>query len=154
MTRLSAAILATLCLAVPASAQVLPGFAGNWEGDGTLTRAGEPAQTFRCRLRIVPLELREAQFVGRCVTAQGSQSVNYTLTESPDGALVATDRRPLPDTRPAELTGTASIGQLRFSDESGAGVTLIRAGETLRFEIAGEDEAGRVRGAAVLQLRD
>ncbi|WP_370206696.1 hypothetical protein [Pararhodobacter marinus] len=154
MTRSAAAFLALLCLAAQAQAQVLPDFAGNWDGDGTLTRAGEPAQTFRCRLRIVPLDPREAQFVGRCVTAQGSQSVNYTLTERADGTLIATDRRPLPDTRPTELTGTASAGQLRFSGEDGAGVTLTRDGERLQFLIAGTDDAGPVRGEAVLHMRD
>lgn len=151
-------LILTAVLAAPLQAQTLPGYTGQWQGEGTLTLADEPEQRFQCRLRLNPLDAQGAaarsQLVGRCATAQGSQSVNVTLTEAPDGSLTALSRTESAEAPPAPLTGIASAERLTLEGSEGQRITLAREGAVLRFTLSGQDRNGPTRGEAVLHLRD
>ena len=144
-------------LASPLHAQTLPVFNGEWQGEGTLILGTEPEQRFQCRLRFTPLDAQGAaarsQFVGRCATAQASQSVNYTLIEAPDGSLRAEARGPLDGDLPASLQGETASGALSLRGDEDARMVLQPEGAALRFTLEGHDSRGPARGTALLQRR-
>ena len=151
-------LLLTLTLTTPLAAQTLPAFSGDWQGEGALTLGAEPEQRFQCRLRFTPLEPQGAaarsQFVGRCATAQGSQSVNYTLIEAQDGTLTAEARSTPEGELPDTLQGEASGGGLTLRGTETARLSLQPEGDSLRFTLEGHDSRGPARGTALLQRRE
>lgn len=146
--------LALALLAAPAAALTLPQFEGEWQGEGTLTLGDEPAQRFRCRLRLRQTHPGESVFQGRCATAQAAQSFTYMLREAPDGALSGENRASVEDNLPATLTGEAGEGLLHLEGGEGGLFEMRREGDAMRFILAGHDSRGPARGEAVLQLRD
>lgn len=141
-------------LAVPADATTLESLQGQWRGEGALTLGSEPEQRLRCQIRLSPVQGGEVFFVGRCATAQGSQSFTYMLRESADGAVEAENRAEGESDLPARMEGRAEPGLVRFQSETGALFELRRDGETLRLIIAGNDSRGPSRGEALLTLRE
>ncbi len=146
--------LALLLLATPAAALSLGGFSGRWQGEGELVLGDEPAQRFRCQIRLREIASGESFFSGRCATAQAAQSFTYMLFEAPDGALRAENRAETESDLPAEMRGRAASDLLRFDAENGALFELRRSGADLRFVIAGTDSRGPARGEALLSPRE
>ena len=151
-------LLLTLAFTTPLHAQTLPAFTGQWQGEGTLTLGTEPAQRFQCRLRFNPLDAQGAvarsQFVGRCATAQGSQSVNYTLIETADGTLTAEARGATEGDLPPTLQGRAEANALTLRGENDARMSLTRDGAALAFTLEGHDARGPAGGQARLLARE
>jgi len=156
-------VLAALLLATPAPAQNLPGFEGQWQGEGRLVLGDEPEQRFRCQLRLRPQRSGQSFLVGRCATAQAQQSFAWMLTEAADGTLTAEDTQPTEDLAlPRRMQGSATPDRLWLGEaggrsegqSEGALMELRREGETLRFTLAGQDSRGPARGEALLQRRD
>lgn len=147
------ALLLAALAATPACAQHLPGFAGTWQGEGTLTREAEPAQRFRCRLSFEPLPRGEMYLVGRCATAQAQQSFRYTLSEDGQGGLSALDRLEGGEAPPARLAGTIAPGLLRLEAEDGV-LALARGAQALHLTLEGRENGRALRGEASLTPRD
>ena len=147
-------LLALALFATPAAALTLPQFEGEWQGEGTLILGDEPAQRFRCRLRLRETRPGESVFQGRCATAQASQSFTYMVRESPDGRLTGESRSASEDDLPARLLGHAEAGLLHLEGDNDGLFEMRREGDTLRFILAGRGSRGPARGEAVLQLRD
>jgi hypothetical protein len=149
-----ALILLLPLLAVPANATTLESLQGQWRGEGALTLGSEPEQRLRCQIRLSPQRGGEVFFVGRCATAQGSQSFTYLLRETADGLVEAENRAEGETDLPARMEGRAEPGLVRFQAETGALFELRRVGESLRLIIAGQDARGPSRGEALLTLRE
>ena len=151
---LAIALLAVALLATPAAALTLPQFEGEWQGDGTLTLGDEPAQRFRCRLRLNQTRPGESVFQGRCATAQAAQSFVYLLRENADGTLSGESRAAVEDELPDRLTGSTDAGLLHLEGADDGLFEMRLEGETLRFVLEGRGSRGFARGEAVLQLQD
>jgi len=147
-------LFALALLATPAAALTLPQFEGEWQGEGTLILGDEPAQRFRCRLRLRETRPGESVFQGRCATAQAAQSFTYMLREGGDGSLGGESRALVEDELPDRLTGHAEPGLLHLEGADDGLFEMRREGETLRFVLEGRGSRGFARGEAVLQLRD
>ncbi|HPD91989.1 MAG: hypothetical protein H6900_06240 [Rhodobacter sp.] len=150
MLRLVPRLALCLLLAAPAGALTLDTMQGRWRGEGDLRLGDEPAQRFRCQIRLRPIEPGQSFFSGRCATAQAAQSFTYMLFEGADGALRAENRAEGDSELPAVMQGRAAEGLLRFEGGEGALFELRRDGGTLRFVLAGTDSRGPARGEAVL----
>lgn len=149
-----ALLLLGLLLASPARAQDLAGFAGEWQGEGTVRLGDEPAERFRCRLRLEPTRAGPTLFQGRCATAQAAQSFTYLLSEDGARQVTGENRAATEDGLPAVLVGRVAPGLLHLEGGDRGLFELRREGVALRFTIAGHDSRGPARGEAVLQLRD
>lgn len=148
-------VLLLLLLPAPAPAQILPAFAGHWQGEGALTRGAEPPQRFRCQLQLRPRAAGQGGLTGRCATAQAQQSFAWLLREAADGTLDAEDTGPTPvDELPDRMQGRAAPGLLQLGDPAGAFLELRLDGSALHFTVAAQDDSGPVRGEALLQRRD
>ncbi|MCB1362013.1 MAG: hypothetical protein H6899_17335 [Rhodobacter sp.] len=139
-----------LLIAAPAGALTLDTLQGRWRGEGDLRLGDEPAQRFRCQIRLRPVDPGQSFFSGRCATAQAAQSFTYMLFESADGALRAENRAEGDSDLPAVMQGRSGPGSLRFEGGDGALFELRRDGDTLRFTIAGTDSRGPALGEATL----
>lgn len=146
------AALIALSLATPAMAQTFAPFEGEWQGEGTLALPGEPAQRFRCRVRLEGTRLSGHVFQGRCATQQGGRSFAYLLREA-DGGLIRGENRG-DDDLPEEIEGRIQGEILRLGDGAEGLFEMRRAGGSLHFRLSGEGRQGPTRGEAVLQLRD
>ncbi|MFN3953502.1 MAG: hypothetical protein ACK4LQ_03555 [Pararhodobacter sp.] len=133
-----------------ANAQGIDDLAGRWRGEGRLTLNDEPAQRFRCQIRLRPADARRVVYSGRCATAQGAQSFVYVLTIE-GGAVLAQNTSQPPDDLPAQMHGTLGDGVLRFSDPGGALFELRPHPEGLAFRLEGDGPEGRARGEVVLR---
>ena len=141
-------------LAGPASALNLGAFTGRWAGEGAVVLGDEPAQRFRCQIRLREIDPGESFFSGRCATSQAGQSFTYMLFESADGTLRAENRAEIESDLPAEMRGHATPDSLRFDATTGARFELRRDGNGLRFVILGTDSRGPARGEALLTARE
>lgn len=148
-----AAALAVAVMPSLGAAENLSAFVGRWAGAGTLTLEGEPAQPFRCRLRLRETGPAQVFFSGRCATAQAAQSFTYMLEESPDGALTARNTASVEVNLPNRMTGQARPNALRVTSEDGAFFTMDLQGAALVFRIEAEGEQGLARGEARLARR-
>lgn len=146
------AALFALCLASPAMAQSFAPFEGEWQGEGTLALPGEPAQRFRCRVRLEGTRLSGHVFQGRCATQQGGRTFTYLLREA-EGGLIRGENR-AEDDLPEEIGGRIEGAILRLGDGDEGLFEMRREGETLHFRLSAEGRQGPTRGEAVLQLRD
>lgn len=146
------AALIALCLASPAMAQGFAPFEGEWQGEGTLALPGEPAQRFRCRVRLEGTRLSGHVFQGRCATQQGGRNFTYLLREAGGGLIRGENRAE--DDLPAEIEGRIEGETLRLGDGAEGLFEMRREGETLHFRLSAEGRQGPTRGEAVLQLRD
>lgn len=147
-------ILLGLWLATPATGQTLPTMLGTWSGDGTSTRGDEPADRFRCRVRLVPDGTMTALFSGRCATAQGQQSFTYLMIEREDGTVSAQNRSDPPDTLPERLIGTAAQGVVHLQDGAGGLFEFALDGATLRLRVEGTEGGLPTRGEARLTRQE
>ena len=146
------AALFALCLATPAMAQSFAPFEGEWQGEGTLALPGEPAQRFRCRVRLEGTRLSGHVFQGRCATQQGGRTFTYLLREAGGGLIRGENRAE--DDLPEEIEGRIEGAILRLGDGAEGLFEMRREGETLHFRLSAEGRQGPTRGEAVLQLRD
>lgn len=147
------AALAVMLLPSLGAAENLSAFAGRWAGAGTLTLEGEPAQPFRCRLRLRETGPAQVFFSGRCATAQASQSFTYMLEESPDGSLIARNTAPVEGNLPNLMMGQSRPNALRVTSEDGAFFTMDLQDAALVFRIEAEGDQGLARGEARLARR-
>lgn len=143
-------ICVLLALVLPADATTLDAFEGRWQGEGALTLGDEPAQRFRCRIRLRSTGPRQSFFSGRCASAQGSQSFSYMLFDEGGGALSARNwaerlqggrardaSDPPPDGLPQVMQGQVAPDLLWVADEDGARFELRLEAGGLAFRIAG-----------------
>lgn len=140
------------CFASPVAAQDFTPFEGQWQGDGSLSLPGEPAQRFRCRVRLEGTRLSGHVFQGRCATQQGGRSFAYLLRMA-EGGLIRGENRG-DDDLPEEIEGRIEGGTLRLGDGSNGLFEMRREGGSLHFRLSDEGRQGPTRGEAVLQLRD
>ncbi|WP_417627842.1 hypothetical protein [Pararhodobacter aggregans] len=146
------AALIALCLATPAMAQSFAPFEGEWQGEGTLALPDEPAQRFRCRVRLERRPASAPPSHARRPPQQGGRTSRYLLREA-EGGLIRGENR-AEDDLPEQIEGRIEGEILRLGDGAEGLFEMRRAGETLHFRLSAEGRQGPTRGEAVLQLRD
>lgn len=149
-------VIAALALGLPSTALAtdhLAGFEGRWQGAGTLVLEGEPAQAFRCRLRLRGIETGQSFFLGRCATAQAAVNFTIMLFAEANGGLRGENRAVGDSSLPDELHGTLSAQRFELRAD-GAVFSMTRAEGGLSFYVEGAGDQGRAQGQALLRSRD